>query len=41
VVELGTVGHSLHRIDEWVGLDELEELTRVFTTVIEHFREPA
>jgi len=41
VVELGTVGHSLHRINEWVGLDELEELTRVFTAVIETFREPA
>jgi succinyl-diaminopimelate desuccinylase len=41
VVELGTVGHSLHRIDEWVGLAELEELTRVFTAVIESFREPA
>ena len=41
VVELGTVGHSLHRIDEWVGLDELDALTRVFTAVIERFREPA
>jgi succinyl-diaminopimelate desuccinylase len=41
VVELGTVGHSLHRIDEWVGLDELEELTRVFAAVIATFREPA
>jgi len=41
VVELGTVGHSLHRIDEWVGLEELDELTRVFTAVIESFREPA
>jgi succinyl-diaminopimelate desuccinylase len=41
VVELGTVGHSLHRIDEWVGLDELDALTRVFTAVIESFRETA
>ncbi len=38
VVELGTIGHSLHQIDEWVGLDELEELTRIFTTVIERFQ---
>jgi succinyl-diaminopimelate desuccinylase len=41
VVELGTIGHSLHRVDEWVGLDELDELTRVFRAVIESFREPA
>lgn len=37
VLELGTVGHSLHQVDEWVGLDELEELTRVFETVIAGF----
>ena len=41
VVELGTVGHSLHQVDEWVELDELEELTRVFTAVIEQFGETA
>jgi len=41
VVELGTIGHSLHRVDEWVGLDELDELTRVFAAVITTFREPA
>jgi len=41
VVELGTIGHSLHQIDEWVGLDELDELTRIYSAVIESFREPA
>ncbi len=41
VVELGTIGHSLHQVDEWVGLDELEELTRIYKAIIERAAEPA
>ncbi len=37
VVELGTVGHSLHQIDEWVGVDELEELTLAYAEIARRF----
>ncbi|MFW5832673.1 MAG: succinyl-diaminopimelate desuccinylase [Pseudomonadota bacterium] len=37
VVELGTVGHSLHKVDEWVGVDELEDLTRAYLEVARRF----
>lgn len=35
VVELGTVGHSMHQVDEWVGIDELDDLTRIYAAVAE------
>lgn len=41
VVELGSVGHSLHQVDEWIGLDELDELTAVYAALIARFLDDA
>ncbi|MEW5787479.1 MAG: succinyl-diaminopimelate desuccinylase [Pseudomonadota bacterium] len=35
VVEFGPVNESIHKIDEHVGVDELEQLARVYTGVLE------
>ncbi|MEO1092357.1 MAG: succinyl-diaminopimelate desuccinylase [Pseudomonadota bacterium] len=35
VVELGSLGHSMHEVDEWIGVDELAELTALYGAVIE------
>jgi hypothetical protein len=40
VVELGSVGHSLHEVDEWIGVAELEELTRAYAAVARRFFAP-
>lgn len=37
VVELGTVGHSLHATDEYVALAELERLTDLYGAVMDRF----
>ncbi|TVQ33471.1 MAG: succinyl-diaminopimelate desuccinylase [Geminicoccaceae bacterium] len=39
VVELGTVGHSLHQANEYVGTDELEALTLAYRAVAQRFFE--
>lgn len=34
VVELGPVGTSMHQADEWVAIDDLEALTRIYYDVL-------
>ncbi|HBG50210.1 succinyl-diaminopimelate desuccinylase [Candidatus Macondimonas diazotrophica] len=36
VVELGPVNASIHQVDEWVSVDELDQLAAVYDRVLEH-----
>ncbi|MGF1475050.1 MAG: succinyl-diaminopimelate desuccinylase [Geminicoccaceae bacterium] len=41
VIEVGAVGHTMHQIDEYAGLDELEELTKVYGAILDAYLGPA
>jgi len=40
VVELGLVGTTMHQIDERVAVTDLEQLTRLYATIIQRFFSP-
>lgn len=39
VAELGLRNHCAHQVDEWVGVEELEQLTRIYGAILRDYAE--